>query len=249
MSPIPFGTTRTFALCLALFAGSAFSATVTIEPDKFQNGQDLSGLAPGATLSTMRYDGQNYFWLEPVYSITGGSWTPTGTRVFGHASTTPSEPPHQWQSLIGAYNCLYFPSACGFHFYFLRVDFTNRTREVEFLTTMRGEQAIDPIDLWAFDANKKRLLKCRVHPVDPTVLQTGVMPAPVYYDYPKPGPGARCGTVIAKKNCVGPQPGNCDFVISAKVIRREQDISFVWFGGLLWQNTWAPADRLTYSVP
>jgi hypothetical protein len=81
VSPTSSSASCAFALCLALFAGSADSGTVTIEPDKYQNGQDLSGLAPGATLSTMRYDGFQYYWLEPVHSITDGGWTPTGSAT------------------------------------------------------------------------------------------------------------------------------------------------------------------------
>ena len=51
-----------------------------------------------------------------------------------------------------------------------------------------------------------------------------------------------------KKNCSG-DPGNCDYVVEMRLQRRTADIGFAWFGGLLYQNTHANADHLTYVVP
>ena len=244
-------TTRTICRGLALWLAScaiASAASVTIEPDKFLLGGDLSNVGPGATLSTYRTDGMGGYYYEPVYAIAGGPWSPTGSRVFGHLTHKPSETAHHWDDLTFAYLCMTFGGVdCLVPAYLLRVDFASPTTTVEILTTMRGEQAMDPIELVAFNSSNQRILRCRVHPVVPSVLQTGVLPEPTYYDPANPGGGKRCGVVISKKNCSGSQPGNCDYVVSARVVRRQQDIAYVWFGGLLSDNTWAPADSLTYS--
>ena len=78
----------------------------------------------------------------------------------------------------------------------------------------------------------------------PVVLNSGVLPPPVYVDS-----GNVCGKVIEKKNCSGDDPGNCDYVVEMRVQRRVGDIAFVWFGGLLWDNSHANVDALiTYSA-
>jgi hypothetical protein len=232
------------ALCLtAAFASPAHAVNITIEPDNYTG--DISNVAPGAKLSTFRRDfnAASGYAFHPVYSILGGTWTPTGTRVFGHRKNLASETIHHWDYASGAYYCEQDPLDCTQNFYVLRVDFRTPTTRVEILTTQRGEQAMDPIELVAFNAAGQRLLRCQVSPVTNTVLATGVMPPPKYL-----GSGTVCGAVLEKKNCSGADPGNCDYVIKARVLRRQADIAYVMFAGPLFQNTWAPADKLSYEL-
>lgn len=240
--------TRIPGLAFLLVAAAAQAADVVIEPDNFAG--DVSGVAPGATLSTFRADGASGFTFHPVYSIaSGGNWTPTGTRVFGHRKSQPSETIHHWDYLSGAYHCEH-NNICGSNFYVFRVDFDTSTTRASVLTTVRGEMAMDPIELAAFDANGDRILRCSTQGVDQTVLSSGVLPPPRYIT--AAGTGPVCGKVVEIKNCPplpSSTPGNCDYVVQLSVIRRVGDIQYVMFGGPLWQNTWAPVDKLSYWLP
>ena len=62
------------------------------------------------------------------------------------------------------------------------------------------------------------------------------------------GYGSSCGTIVQIKNCSGSQPGNCDYVVEARVQRRQNDIAYVWFGGNWFGNSWANVDKLTYIL-
>jgi hypothetical protein len=240
---------RMLALAIALSLGTAQAATVIIEPDDYSG--DVSNVAPGATLSTFRWNGMNSYVFHPALSIPGGTWSPTGKRVFGHRTTSVSETAHHWDNLNEAYSCEQ-GGPCLSKFYAFRVDFDTPTTHVSVLSTMRGEMAPDPVELSAFNANGDRILRCRATGIGPTVLASGVYsPLPRYFDSSAPQPwGTTCGAVIEKKNCAAwpnAEPGNCDYVISLRVIRRQSDIAYVMFAGPLWQNTWAPVDKLTYT--
>ena len=110
---------------------------------------------------------------------------------------------------------------------------------------MRGEQAMDPVDLWAFNDSGQRILRCRTNGIDQGVLNSGVLFQSVDVDS-----GIVCGKVVQKKkkNCSGGSTGDCDYVVEMRVQRRVGDIAFVWFGGPLWDNTHANADALTYTA-
>lgn len=233
------------ALAIAMNIGAAHAATVIVEPDNYTG--DISNVAPGATLSTFRWNGANGFQYAAAYSVLGGSWSPTGTRVFGHRTTSSSEPAHHWDNLNEAYSCDQ-GNPCPLKFYAFRVDLDTPTTKVSVLSTLRGEQAPDPVELSAFNANGVRLLRCRAVGVSNNTLQSGVLPLPRYFSSSNPDPwGAACGVVVEKKNCVGALPGNCDYVVSLSVTRRQSDIAYVMFAGPLFQNTWAPVDKLTYT--
>lgn len=231
-------------LGIAFAAGPAHAATVIIEPDNYTG--NISNVAPGATLSTFRYDNAGGHTTHPVYSILGGSWTPTGTRVFGHRTFWPSETSHHWDALSYAYQCEH-DNDCFIKFYVFRVDFDAPTTTVKVLTTIRGEMAMDGVELQAFNSNGERLLRCRVHGVDQGILNSGVYPNPQYYSNAN-GYGGNCGTIVQIKNCSGSQPGNCDYVVEARVQRRQKDIAYVWFGGNWFENSWANVDKLTYIL-
>jgi hypothetical protein len=228
------------------------AATIFYEPDAYLG--EMSGAAAGARLVTLRgNDLGTDFAFQKVYSVEGGSWSPTGTRVFGHSVLSPGEQAYHWDNLAGpsgAWSCYQF-GTCG-DFKVFGVYFRAPAQTVKVLTTLRGEQALDPVELWAFDTNGQRVLQCRLDGITNEVLQTGVLPPPAYYNVPAPTDGLACGKVLGKKNCMpypNAPPGDCDYVVEMRVQRRPGDIGFVWFGGTFWQNTHANVDRLTYTVP
>ena len=245
--------------CLALGATVALltvalqAATIMIEPDDYVG--DISGVAPGARLVTVRNnDIGNGFAFQRVYSVEGGSWSPSGTRVFGHSVLSPGELAYHWDNLAGpggAWNCYKFGDCTDFKVF--GVYFRSPAKSVQVLTTIRGEQALDPVELWAFDTNGERVLQCKLNGVASSdVLQSGVLPPPKYYNLPFPTKANLCGAVIEKKNCMpypNALPGDCDYVVEMRVERPHADIGFVWFGGKLWDNSHANVDRLTYTVP
>lgn len=237
---------------VAVLTVAVQAATIFIEPDNYAG--DMSGVAPGARLVTVRDNGMGTGYVfQKVYSVDGGSWSPTGTRVFGHSVLSPGEKAYHWDNIWGpggAWNCYKF-GACG-EFKVFGVYLRAPAQSVKILTTMRGEQAMDPVELWAFDTNGERVLQCKLEGVTGDVLQTGVLPPPKSYNVPGPAKPGLCGTVLGKKNCMpwpNAPPGECDYVVEMRVERKAADIGFVWFGGKLWDNTHANVDALTYTVP
>jgi hypothetical protein len=237
-------TCHVLALAIATSLGTAQAADVIIEPDNYAG--NVSNVAPGATLSTFRNQGSTGYQFTPAYSVFGGTWAPTGTRVFGHSTTSAGEPAQHWESQNAAYNCEQF-SFCGDKFYVFRVDFDMPTTRVSVLSTLHGINAIDPVELTAFNANGQRLLRCRATGV-------GLIPYPVprYVSLANENEwGAACGSVLQIKNCVltGPwgSPANCDYVVSLNVRRWQSDIAYVMFAGVMFSNTFSPVDQLRYN--
>jgi hypothetical protein len=229
---------------ITLGFGAAHAAEVIIEPDNYSG--DVSNVAPGATLSTFRNGPLAGYQFTPVYSVIGGNWAPTGTRVFGHRTTSQGEPSQHWESQNAAYSCEQ-ANACGDKFYVFRVDFDTPTTAVSVLSTLHGIHAIDPVELSAFNANGDRILRCRAEGVGSLPY-----PAPRYVSLSNENDwGARCGAVLAIKNCVvsGPwaSPANCDYVVSLNVRRVQSDIAYVMFAGVMFTNTFAPVDQLRYN--
>jgi hypothetical protein len=228
------------------------AATIMIEPDDYVG--DLSGVAPGARLVTVRGNssGTGYVF-QKAYSVEGGSWSPTGTRVFGHSVLSPGELAYHWDNLAGpngAWDCYAFDN-CG-TFKVFGVYFGSPARSVTIQTTIRGEQGLDPVELWAFDTNGDRVLQCKLNGVASSdVLQSGVLPPPRYYNLPFPTRANVCGEVLEKKNCSASPyalPGDCDYVVEMRVERKLADIGFVWFGGKFYYNSHANVDALSYTV-
>jgi hypothetical protein len=226
---------------VALATAAVHAATVTIEPDNYANA--IPG-GPGVTFFTLRQNAtHDGIAFGKVYAATGGAWTPTGQKVFGHSVLSPGELAYHWDNIGspgGAWDC--YTSQDCVSFKVLGAYFKEPVSTVRILTTMRGEQAMDPVDLWAFNASGERILRCRTYGIDQSIVNSGVLPPPVYVES-----GNVCGKVIEKKNCSG-DPGNCDFVVEMRVQRRVGDIAFVWFGGLLWDNTHANVDAFTYTA-
>jgi hypothetical protein len=244
-------STRIIALAIAwLFAGGAArTVTVTIEPDDYTG--NISEIAHDVRLFTYRGVTGSRPRYQAVYSVEGGKWAPTGRRVFGHSVTYPGEVSYHWDNLSGlsgAWQCYHF-NECG-DFKVFGAHFDTPAQEVRVLTTMRGEQAPDPVELWAFDTHGQRILQCKLDGVSSEVLATGVLPPPRLS--PTLFKWMTCGGVVEVKNCAtypNAPPGDCDYVVEMRVQRHAADIGFVWFGGRLWQNTHANVDRLTYTVP
>ena len=143
----------------------------------------------------------------------------------------------------GAWGCV-TSGSCNSDFKVLGADFKEPFGTVEDPHHhARGEQAMDPVDLWVFNDSGQRILRCWTNGIDQGVLNSGVLLLPVdVYS------GIVCGKVIQKKNCSG-DPGNCDYVVEMRVQRRVGDIAFVWFGGPLWGDiAYANADALTYTA-
>ena len=62
---------------VALLTVTLHAATITIEPDDYVG--DISGVAPGARLVTIRDNGLGTGYVfQRAYSVEGGSWNPTG---------------------------------------------------------------------------------------------------------------------------------------------------------------------------
>jgi hypothetical protein len=241
---------RILAFAIALNLSAAQAAEVIIEPDNYTG--DVSNVAPGATLSTFRNNGTTGYQFTPAFSVLGGTWAPTGTRVFGHRTTSAGEPSQHWESQNAAYFCEQ-NNVCGDKFYVFRVDFDMPTTKVSVLSTLHGVQAIDPVELSAFNANGDRLLRCRAKGVAFEVAHQGVpYPAPHYVSLSDENElGAACGAVLEIKNCVltggWGAPGNCDYVVSLNVRRRQSDIAYVMFAGVMFTNTFSPVDQLRYE--
>jgi hypothetical protein len=232
-----------------IVAGTVVLATVavnaavvnTIEPDDYAG--VISG-GPNVRLYTLRANAHgNGIAFHDVLAVSGGAWNPTGQAVFGYVPLA-GELDYHWDnigSFGGAWDC-YTSQHCG-AFRVFGAYFRRPVHAVTVLTTMRGEQAMDPVDLWAFSLQGQRFRQCRLYGVTNEVLETGVLPPPVYLNSPS---RMTCGRVVEKKNCSG-QPGNCDYVVEMHIRRLANEIGFVWFGGQLWQNTHANVDRLTYG--
>jgi hypothetical protein len=235
----------------ALLAGSSLvaqAATAIIEPDDYVG--IVSDVHPGATLVNLYYDSAGGWSANYAYSVKGGSWSPTGSRVFGHRPLYPGNVIYHWDNLNGAHNC-FFNNLCGNMFFVFAASFTTPTTTVEVLTTMRGEMAMDPVELDIYDLNGKRT-RCRLQGVDSTVLATAVLPPPTIYDPLQPWINTPCGEVIEKKNCMpypGAPPGECDYVVRMRIERRVANITLMMFGGQLLGNTHANVDRLSFWVP
>jgi hypothetical protein len=127
-----------------------------------------------------------------------------------------------------------------------RVDFDEPTREVSILTTLRGEQAPDGMELQAFNDVGDRILRCHVFGVDGTVLQTGVLPGPRYVVNGTPN-GSYCGKVIRKKNCTGHR-GHCDYVVRVTLRTQQDEIHYAMAGGMQYDNSWVNVDQLQYEL-
>jgi len=239
-------TCRALISAMTLGLGTAHAAEVVIEPDNYLG--NVSNVAPGATLSAFRRSAAGSYQFTPALSIPGGSWSPTGNRVFGHSLIGTSDRAELWDNLNGAYECEQ-SGFCFDDFRAFRVDFDVPTTNVGVLTTFHGWESPDPMELAAFNSDGERLLRCWVMGVHNGVLQSGVLPAPRYLDASGEATGPVCGTVIVKKNCgtFGPGAHNCDYVVSLKVIRRQSDIAYVMVAGPLFSNTFAAVDKLTYN--
>jgi hypothetical protein len=235
------------ALGAALAMGTASAVTITIEPDNYVG--VIGNVAPGAHLSTFRSNGLGGFVFHPVYSVGGGTWAPTGVRVFGHRTMSASEPTNHWENLAGAYSC----ESGGFcldKFYVFRVDFDTPTTRASVLTTVRGEIAQDGMELHAYNAAGVRIQRCRMGGWNPASSASGVV-APPRYVVPAPAIGDVCGGTVLKKNCgaYGPGPGDCDYVIQLNVRRAASDISYIQFGGGNATGSFSPVDYLQYWLP
>jgi hypothetical protein len=239
MKGLPFRIVVAATIALATVALHA-AATVTIEPDDYAG--FIKG-APNVRFYTVRpndaYDGLAF---HNVQAVGGGSWSPTGHAVFGFVPR-PGELSSHWDNMIGAWTCYAYRRCPRFRVF--GAYFRESVETVTVLTTMRGEVAIDPVELMAFRSNGDRILRCRLDGVSNRVLVTAVLPPPVDVDSPS---GATCGQVLERRNCSG-QPGNCDYVVQMRAHRKIGDIAFVWFGGQLHGNSYAHVDRLSYSVP
>jgi len=242
-------TTRLAGLALGatLVIGSAKAVTITIEPDNYVG--VIGNVAPGAHMSTFRSNGLGGFVFHPVLSVSGGTWAPTGIRVFGHRTTSPSEPTNHWDNLAGAYSCE-SGGFCADKFYVFRVDFDTPTTRASVLTTVRGEVAQDGMELHAYNAAGVRIQRCRMGGWNPASSNTGVVAAPRYI-VPAPAVGDICGGTVLKKNCgaYGPGPGDCDYVIQLNVRRAASDISYIQFGGGNATGSFSPVDKLQYWLP
>jgi hypothetical protein len=240
---------------VATMTATVYAVTYGIDPDDYSG--TITGLTPKATLVIYRANNAGTgFQVQRVLSVDdGGTWAPTGTKVFGHDLIPGEEAPYHWDNLngpSGAWRC-YTAQECGDFSVFGAWFPQQLARSVTIRTTMRGEQAIDPVELWAFDKNGIRLLTCKLDGVTSQVLQTADLPGPYLY---KPSPprnpayGA-CGRVLEKKNCAvhTNAPGDCDYVVEMTVTRPQVDIRLVWFGGSLWDNTHANLDALSYDIP
>ena len=165
---------------LALAIGTVRATTITIEPDNYVG--VIGNVAPGAQLSTFRSNGLGGFVFHPVLSVNVGTWAPTGIRVFGHRTTSPSEPTWHWTDLASAYSC---ESAgfCAEKFYVFRVDFDTPTTRASVLTTVRGETAQDGMELHAYNAAGLRIQRCRQGP--------GIRPRRIPASWRRPGTSCR----------------------------------------------------------
>lgn len=235
------------ALGLGLVATAADAVNITIEPDNYVG--VIGNVAPGAQLSTYRLDPPAAVpTFAPVLSVSGSTWAPTGVRVFGHKTIGAGETPHHWDNLLGAYDCEH-DASCVLKFYVFRVDFTEPTTRTTIRTTMRGEMATDGAELWALDRSGERILRCRIPPVDFSVVLGAAQPDVPRYVLANGMAGKVCGKLLKKQNCAAPPyPGDCEYIYEASVIRRERDIQYVWFGGLWHWNSWAPVDLLSYEL-
>src|SRR5687767_15262374 len=99
----PLTTCRALIAATALGLGTAHAAEVVIEPDHYVG--NVSNVAPGATLSTFRRGPSGTYQFTSALSVAGGSWAPTGNRVFGHSLIGPYDRAELWDNLNGAYAC------------------------------------------------------------------------------------------------------------------------------------------------
>ena len=120
---------RLLAGMLALVASSAQAILVTVEPDDFANGTEISNAFPGITLSAID-GGNNVITTSSVFSQTS-ALASTGTQVFGHDGIFGQT----WANgLVGD----------------LRIDFVQATDFVSI--DIIANNGFDPGFLWAYDS-------------------------------------------------------------------------------------------------
>ena len=156
-------------LCLICLFSSAQANIITIDPDDFTAGQDISNLTPGVTLSTYANfyfgdtpaDAIGAFTFTPVYASAciscsfGGAFD--GQNVFG---SSPNQPVY-----IDS-NRATTPDAKFLSFLTFRADFLNPTN---FVQVIGGAFPFGkaPNALWAFDSNDNLLAACLPGPLIP----------------------------------------------------------------------------------
>lgn len=243
---------RAILLCLMLIpTAHANFITVTIDPDNYANGDDLTHAGAGATLY--------------VYTNTGG--TPPrseGVVAKGVAGIPFSEPnllaravhvdrwtDFDFRNIRGAYECGIRgnPDACvgtEGEFGVLRMDFEAPTDFFE-LRTVMPEYASDGAFLFAFDSKGNRIVTCDV-PGGPNLR----LPRYSLTGGPSSTFGAPCGEVLVMDGNHCPEIAfTCDRLMTARVESAASDIAFVLWGGWSRSATSAMVDGLTYhtSVP
>ena len=221
------------ALCalLALVCPAAFAqeVLVTIDPNDFAAGQNISNATPGALLRTMSAVANpdpnlpgsfipQYASLVFAQAVTAGCrafenvpCSPGGSLVFGYSATTvPSAQPILWGAENAAANCLVIcdqNTASQLFVPAMRVDFPVPTDLVSAVIAFYDEDGggLEGFKtLEAFDANGQSVALCADEP--PGIPITG------------------CATTVLSS---GPDSGWAMFTLS----RPSADISFILIGG------------------
>ena len=245
-------TLRTFvavAVALLTTTASVHAYVVTIDPDEYGAGTNLSNVAPGATLSlfTNREEG----WLpgavrkESVYAVTSSyPSAPTGSLVFG-GNPYGSRSTYFYNVLDGA-PCISVGTCSSELFSVLRVDFERSTDYVEFWSGWDSNSP-DGAFFVAFDRNNTRLVTCYGGGAGVSDRQIGDAAAWTLYGA---GRESVCGSLIDIRNREDTGDGRyiADMYYSFALSRPQDDIAYVLWGAAAYD--WSPnvVDRLSYRV-
>jgi len=231
-------------LLLLVVGIHAHAYVVTIDPDEYGVGADLSNVAPGATLSWFTNYPDSSARMTPVYAIeaptSDGFTAPTGSLVFGYLSAVPPNVGtggFDSRNINGADQCVTngVCAAGGEYFGVFRVDFKAPTDFVEIFAGFARYDWIDGASLFAYGSDGSRIGGCQ---------GGGALFDP---DIALP-PG--CATVLEVRNC-DPDPDQvypCDTYWSYRLERDTADIAFVMFGGPSESYTPNTVDHLSYRV-
>lgn len=225
------------ALMLLLFGLQANATLLTIDPDSYAPGTNLTQVSAAARISEWISDGSSARF-EDVYALADNR-APSGANLFGHAAH-PAASAADWRAGQYTQNCAL--GDCAFSFNVLRVDFTVATNYAQIWSTTDHFTFIDGAFFSAFRADNSLVGRC--------FLQQTENNGAIIGSSTLVGTGDPCGQVERTFACADPlDPVTCYYGQSLSVTSALDDIAYVVFGGNGFSGTRAFADRLSFDIP
>lgn len=230
---------RLFYLAL-LIGGTANAAIVTIDPQAYPTGTDLSDVTPGVRIREITNWGvASGFVAQPIYAVPNLFATGIGPNLFGHNNGKPTVTNYDFRYIPGASNCLGGGSCTTTDFYNpLRAMFSVPTNFIE-VRVQYPQQALDGADLRAYNTANQLIAICHV---------PGDIPSPTAqpkYTFPLSMVGVPCGTRIRRYEC-NSSGVFCKTEYRAFIARAYPEVAYVLWGGESTSSTGAPISLIRF---